>query len=87
MGAGAKVWGYSNALWVGFMFAALIIPVFAFRHYVQDSGKFPAGALEELGLTGQDLGERKAGMLPYLALATGLAVVLVSNWFFQMPPS
>jgi amino acid transporter len=85
MGAGAKVWGYSNALWVGFAFAALIIPVFAFRHYVQDKGKFPPGALEELGLSGQDLGVRKAGALPYLALAAGLVVVLVANWFFQMP--
>jgi amino acid transporter len=85
MGAGAKVWGYSNALWIGFAFAALIIPVFAFRHYVQDKGQFPAGALEELGLKGQDLGERKAGILPYLTLAAGLAVVLVSNWLFQLP--
>jgi amino acid transporter len=85
MGAGAKVWGYSNALWVGFAFAALIIPVFAFRHYFQDKGQFPAGALEELGLKGQDLGERKAGILPYLALAAGLAVVLIANWLFQMP--
>jgi amino acid transporter len=85
MGAGAKVWGYSNALWVGFAFAALIIPVFAFRHYLQDKGQFPAGALEELGLKGQDLGERKAGILPYLTLAAGLAVVLIANWLFQMP--
>jgi amino acid transporter len=85
MGAGAKVWGYSNALWVGFIFAALIIPVFAYRHYVQDGGQFPQGALDDLGLKGQDLGERKAGILPYLALAAGLAVVLIANVLFQMP--
>jgi amino acid transporter len=87
MGAGAKVWGYSNALWVGFAFAALILPVFAFRHYVQDKGRFPQGALDDLGLTGEDLGERKAGILPYLTLLAGLAVVLAANWYFQMPPS
>jgi amino acid transporter len=87
MGAGAKVWGYSNALWVGFAFAALIIPVFAFRHYVQDKGHFPANALEDIGLTGQDLGVRRAGILPYLALLLGLAIVLVSNWLFQLPPA
>lgn len=87
MGAGAKVWGYSNALWVGFAFAALIIPVFAFRHYVQDKGKFPANALEDIGLTGQDLGVRKAGILPYLALLLGLTIVLVANWLFQLPPA
>ncbi|NYJ13850.1 amino acid transporter [Rhizobium leguminosarum] len=85
LGAGAKVWGYSNALWVGFIFAALILPVFAYRHYVRDGGKFPAGAMEDLGLVGQDLGVKKAGMLPYLALAGGLAIVLIANVIFQLP--
>jgi amino acid transporter len=85
LGAGAKVWGYENALISGAIFAALIIPVFWFRHYVQDGGKFPKGAMEELGLKDGDLGEKKAGMLPYLALLAGLAVVLWSNWFFTMP--
>ncbi|AXA45022.1 APC family permease [Rhizobium leguminosarum] len=85
LGAGAKVWGYSNALWVGFIFAALILPVFAYRHYVRDGGKFPAGAMEDLGLIGQDLGVKKAGILPYLALAGGLAIVLIANVIFQLP--
>ncbi len=85
LGAGAKVWGYSNALWVGFIFAALILPVFAYRHYIRDGGKFPAGAMEDLGLVGQDLGVKKAGMLPYLALAGGLAIVLIANVIFQLP--
>ena len=85
LGAGAKVWGYENALWSGLVFAALIIPVFWYRHYVQDGGKFPAGALKELGLADGDMGERKAGMLPYLALLAGAAVVLWSNWFFVLP--
>ncbi len=85
LGAGAKVWGYENALWSGLVFAALIVPVFWYRHYVQDSGKFPAGALKELGLADGDMGERKAGMLPYLALLAGAAVVLWSNWFFVLP--
>lgn len=85
LGAGAKVWGYANALWIGFAFAALILPVFAYRHYVRDGGRFPAGAMEDLGLIGQDLGARKAGMLPYLTLAGGLAIVLIANWAFQLP--
>ena len=85
MGAGAKVWGYENALWIGFAFAALIIPVFIFRHYMQDGGRFPDQALAELGLSGQDLGERKAGFLPYLTLIAGIAVVLLSDWMFPMP--
>jgi amino acid transporter len=85
LGAGAKVWGYSSALWVGIVFAALIIPVFYYRHYIQDGGKFPRGALEELGLKDDDLGERKAGMWPYIALIAGAIVVLWSNWFFVLP--
>jgi len=85
LGAGAKVWGYSDALLSGVIFAALIIPVFMFRHYVQDGGRFPKEALEDLGLTEGDLGHRKAGMLPYLALVAGVCVVLWANWFFVLP--
>jgi len=85
LGAGAKVWGYSSALWAGFGFAALIIPVFAFRHYVQDGGEFPAQAMKDLGLEGGDLGKRRAGVLPYFALAFGTVVVLWANWFFELP--
>ena len=85
LGAGAKVWGYSNALWSGLIFAALIIPVFWYRHYLQDGGKFPKEAYDDLGLKEGDLGERKAGMLPYLTLAAGAVVVLWANWFFVLP--
>lgn len=85
LGAGAKVWGYSSALWVGLIFAALIIPVFYFRHQIQDGGKFPAEALEDLGITNGELGEKKAGLLPYAALLAGAAVVLAANWFFVLP--
>ena len=77
LGAGAKVWGYENALWSGLVFAALIIPVFCYRHYVQDGGHFPKEAMTDLGLTDHgDLGPRRAGMLPYLTLLAGAAVVL-----------
>jgi amino acid transporter len=85
LGAGAKVWGYENALWSGLAFAALIFPVFWFRHYVQDKGRFPKEAYEDLGLPYGELGVRKAGMLPYLALGLGVAIVLWSNWFFVLP--
>ena len=85
LGAGAKVWGYENALRNGAIFAALIIPVFIYRHYVQDKGRFPAGALADLGLTDGDMGEKKAGMLPYLTLVVGVIVVLWSNWYFVLP--
>ena len=86
MGAGAKVWGNPNVLWYGLGFAALIIPVFFFRHYIQDKGKFPAEMLTELNLKGQDLGERKAGILPYVTLILAAMVVVTSHYYFQLPP-
>ena len=93
LGAGAKVWQSVGAnadappaLWAGLVFAALIIPVFWFRHYVQDGGRFPKEAMEDLGLSDNgDLGPKNAGMLPYLALAAGAALVLWANWFFVLP--
>ena len=85
LGAGAKVWGYNTALWAGLIMAALIIPVFYYRHYIQDGGRFPKGALEDLGLKEGEMGERKAGILPYLALILGAGVVLWANWFFVLP--
>jgi amino acid transporter len=84
LGAGAKVWN-PNALWAGLIAAALIVPVFWFRHYVQDRGKFPEHMFADLGLTPADVKVRKAGALPYVALAVGAAIVFASNWFFQLP--
>ena len=83
MGAGAKVWN-PMALWAGLFTAALIIPVFCYRHYIQDGGKFPEHMLEDLGMQQSDLRVKKAGILPYLTLIAGLAVVLLANWFFVL---
>ena len=85
LGAGAKVWGYSGALVSGLVFAAFIFPVFWYRHYVVDKGKFPKEAYDDLGLPYGELGEKKAGMLPYLALVAGAVVVIWANWFFVLP--
>jgi amino acid transporter len=85
LGAGAKVWGYENALWSGLVFASFILPVFWYRHYLQDGGRFPKEAYDDLGLTEGDLGERKAGILPYLALVAGAVVVVAANSFFTLP--
>ena len=84
MGAGAKVWN-PIALWAGLATAFLIVPVFWYRHYVQDKGVFPEHMLSDLGLSQADIKTRKAGMLPYVTLVAGLTVVLVSNWIFQLP--
>jgi amino acid transporter len=96
MGAGAKTWHivtdrepgwYDNPLWIGIIFAALIVPVFCFRHYVQDGGKFPKRMLEDLGVQAEgDLGQKRAGMLPYVVLVAGLIVVIACNFIFELPP-
>lgn len=84
MGAGAKVWN-PMALWAGLITAALIVPVFLFRHYVQDKGKFPAKMLEDLGVgEGNEIATRKAGMLPYITLLAGVATVLIANAVFTL---
>lgn len=83
MGAGAKVWN-SSALIAGAITALMIIPVFAYRHWVQDKGKFPDEMLRDLHVTAGTLDQKRAGLLPYLALAGGGVVVLITNWLFQL---
>jgi hypothetical protein len=84
LGAGAKTWNPA-ALWAGCIFAAMIIPVFCFRHFIQDKGKFPEQMLEDLHVGGAgDITVKRAGALPYLVLLAGIAVVLLSNWFFHL---
>ena len=83
MGAGAKVWN-SWALWAGILAAALIVPVFWYRHYLQDKGRFPEKMLEDLQVGGMPISETKAGILPYVTLLAGLAVVLASNYWFRL---
>ena len=75
MGMGADIWG-EGTLKTGLLFATLIIPVFMFRHFVQDKGVFPQVMLEDMDL-GVDAKGRSsnAGMLPYVALVAGVAVV------------
>lgn len=81
MGAGANVWGKGTLL-TGLVWASLIIPVFLYRHYVTDKGVFPAKMLEELQLEDGGTLEKKAGILPYLAVAGGVAVMIISNLIF-----
>jgi amino acid transporter len=75
MGLGADVWG-QGTLKTGLFFAALIIPVFIYRHYVQDKGIFPKQMMEDMHIVSDEPGvTTRAGMLPYIALIAGVAVV------------
>lgn len=80
MGAGADVWG-EGTLRNGLLAALLIIPVFAWRHYVQDKGKFPVSEGTADDPFEKELVVPKAGVLPYLALIACAALVwALSNW-------
>ncbi|QIE57387.1 APC family permease [Pikeienuella piscinae] len=83
LGAGANVWG-EGTLMSGVIAAALILPVFAFRHYVQDKGVFPKQMLLDLHVSSRDLSIRRAGVKPYLALAAGIAVAVFGNMVFHL---
>ncbi len=75
MGLGADVWG-AGTLKVGLIFASLILPVFVYRHYIQDKGVFPKQMLEDMHLDEHEDGvANRAGVLPYIALAAGIALV------------
>ncbi len=80
---GANVWG-EGALMSGIIAAALILPVFAYRHYIQDKGRFPQEMLDDLHISSRDLSIRNAGMKPYLALAAGVVIAIVANQVFQL---
>jgi len=81
LGAGANVWG-DGTLGSGIIAVLLIIPVFVFRHYVQDRGRFPARMMEDLGLRPGEIGEKRAGMLPYVTLLAGIGAVFLGYWIF-----
>jgi amino acid transporter len=78
MGFGADVYGVGT-LSTGLAFCSLIIPVFIFRHYIQDKGSFPPDMAEDLGHTGGSTILKRAGIWPYVVLAAGVAVVAVTH--------
>jgi len=77
MGLGADIYG-AGTLTAGLLFASLIVPVFLYRHYVQDKGVFPKEMAEDMHI-GDDDGVKRAGILPYVVLAAGVLVVIIAN--------
>jgi len=78
MGFGADVYG-SGTLTTGLAFAALIVPVFIYRHYIQDKGSFPREMAEDLEMVDGEKIVKRAGYWPYLVLALGIAVVAITH--------
>ena len=79
MGMGADIWG-AGTLKTGLFMATLIVPVFIFRHFIQDKGQFPKAMLEDMHIGIDEAGvSSRAGVLPYLALILGVAVVYYTH--------
>ena len=78
MGFGADVYG-SGTLTTGLVFAALIVPVFIYRHYIQDKGAFPPQMAEDLDMVDGEKIMKRAGYWPYVVLALGIAVVAITH--------
>ncbi len=78
MGFGADVYGVGT-LSTGLGFCALIIPVFLYRHYVTDKGHFPEEMKQDLGHTSGEASVKRAGLWPFVVLAVGVAVVVLTH--------
>ena len=78
MGFGADVYGVGT-LSTGLAFCSLIIPVFIFRHYIQDKGSFPPDMAEDLGHGPSQIVTKHAGIWPYAVLVAGVAVVAITH--------
>ncbi|MFG6281292.1 APC family permease [Sphingomonas sp. S6] len=81
LGAGAEVWG-PGTLRNGLLAAALILPVFVFRHYIQDGGRFPTPSQPDHARMDD---RPRAGILPFAALALAAVVIAVSHHFSVLP--
>jgi len=85
VGAGADIWR-PGTLRDGLIAITLIVPVFVFRHYVQDKGKFPDAMLLDMDLLPDAERPRRAGVLPYLSLALCALVVWGAHVLAVLPP-
>jgi amino acid transporter len=74
MAMGANVWG-AGTLVSGLTVAALIIPLFYWRHYVVDKGRYPISMLDDMKLGSGAKAEKRAGLLPYVTLLLGVITV------------
>ena len=81
LGAGANVYGKATLL-TGLVAAAMVLPVFAWRHHIVDRGVFPASMLADLQVEDLATAPRRAGWLPYAALGGGVLALLGGKLVF-----
>jgi amino acid transporter len=84
MGAGADVWG-AGTLRNGLIAAALIVPVFLFRHYVQDGGQFPDEGGDSENAVRERTLSKKGGALPYVALVACAVLIWLTHRYAVLP--
>ena len=78
MGMGADVIG-AGTLKTGLVFAALIVPVFVYRHYIQDKGAFPKAMAEDLDMVDGEKISSRAGLWPYVTLVAGALCIYLTH--------
>lgn len=79
MGMGADIWGEGTLL-AGLFFTSLIVPIFIYRHFIQDKGVFPSQMLEDMMIGSGFVARSKyLSLLPYLALLVGVVLVWYTN--------
>ena len=79
IGVGSNSYG-AGVLSGGFIVVFLSVPIFLFRHYVTDKGKFPADFTADIQPGGPVTAVTyKAGYLPYLAVAGAVAAVSLGS--------
>jgi amino acid transporter len=78
MGFGADTYG-AGTLMTGLAFAALIVPVFVYRHWIQDKGAFPAQMAADLDMVDGERIIKRAGIWPYVVLVLGVLVVALTH--------
>ena len=81
-GMGADIWG-RGTLVSGLALAAFIIPVFLWRHYIVDGGKFPRELTQSISDEAEPTTTAArgvgAGILPYLALVLAGLVIAAGH--------
>ncbi|MCO4880912.1 APC family permease [Paraburkholderia caribensis] len=79
IGAGADMQGVGT-MRNGLIAMLLIVPVFMFRHYVQDRGRFPTRMQQDMEWKGGMRPAGLRGLLPYGALVLAVFVVWFSHY-------
>ena len=78
VGAGADLQG-DGTMRNGLIAMLLILPVFIYRHYWQDKGKFPAEMMRDMDLSAEKTQRSWMRFLPYAALALAALVIFGSH--------